>query len=164
MSYTPHHAVQYRSDLINLGMMSPPASRTPRQPLTIEDVGRRPQGQPPRLTPQRVWLSEGLLRAMDLGVRMLIPWPSELLGEYGSDTFNGSPVSRESQDRLMDQYAMDLLRHMPDRYEIRTVIPGRTQRGEPVITVQVAPEGRHVDRWRDRYIGRLEHSREPLVV
>ncbi len=41
-------------------------------------------------------------------VTVLIPWPSEYIGEYGSAIFDGSPVSPEACDCVMDRYVAEI--------------------------------------------------------
>lgn len=91
--------------------------------------------------------------ALNGGISYLLPWPAHILGEYGSGTFSGSPVSPESCDRVMDAYVADVLGEQfpggrmalpgnPDMV-VRSVVAGRKQTRDglvPCIVVRIGPD------------------------
>lgn len=42
-------------------------------------------------------------------ITVLLPWPTEVIGEYGSSMFDGSPVTPESCDRVMDRWTDEVM-------------------------------------------------------
>lgn len=71
------------------------------------------------------------------GLTVLIQWPAEYIGDYGSGQFDGSYVSRESCDRVMDTYVHEHLA-IPAGMAITNIIPGRAyRRGSLVPAIHV---------------------------
>jgi hypothetical protein len=73
-------------------------------------------------------------------LRLHLPWPAYYIGEYGSGVFDGSPVSPEASDRVMDKYVSEKVT-LPIGAGIVSVIAGRAYRGQnltPCIVVTVA--------------------------
>ena len=93
--------------------------------------------------------------ALNGGISYLMPWPAHIIGEYGSGTFDGSPVTPESCDRVMDAYATEALAdqfpagrmtmdHVNPDLVIHSIIAGRknTKAGiVPCIVVRIGAEG-----------------------
>ena len=91
--------------------------------------------------------------ALNGGISLLIPWPSDIVGEYGSGEFDGSPVSPESCDRVMDTYVSNVLESQvpggrmklegnPDLV-VHSVIAGRAKSRDalvPCISVRIGVE------------------------
>jgi len=81
--------------------------------------------------------------ALNGGISYLIPWPGHIIGEYGSGTFDGSPVAAAACDRVMDAYVADVLgaqfhggrMSLPGNLDlvIHSVIAGRKQQGAELI-------------------------------
>jgi hypothetical protein len=102
--------------------------------------------------------------ALNGGISYLMPWPAHIIGEYGSGTFDGSPVTPEACDRVMDAYVADVLGEQfpggrmtldgnPDMV-IHSVIAGRKQTRNgltPCIVVRIGAEcqitGFHREVW-----------------
>jgi hypothetical protein len=83
------------------------------------------------------------------GISLLLPWPAHIIGEFGSGTFDGSPVSPEACDRVMDAYVAEALIDFdggrmalpgnPPLY-VHSVIAGRAKTADglvPCITVRI---------------------------
>lgn len=74
------------------------------------------------------------------GVRVMLPWPTDRLGKYGSGAFDGSPVSPSASDAAMDLYVQEAL----DTSGLRVagICAGRVgnQRPIPVICVTLEPD------------------------
>jgi hypothetical protein len=83
-----------------------------------------------------------LEQATNVGrAQVLVPWPADRLGGYGSRTFDGSPVSPAATDRAMDRYIAEALAPLPAHLAVIGICAGRTARLEPVIVVTLANRG-----------------------
>ena len=73
--------------------------------------------------------------------QILVPWPTDRLGVYGSGMIDGSRVTPHATDMAMDRYVAELFE--PNRHVCCIgVCAGRTAKLEPVI----------VTTWDNRYI------------
>ncbi len=52
--------------------------------------------------------NKAFIAAATRQIVVLLPWPTEYIGEYGSGTFDGSPVTPEACDRVMDRYVSEV--------------------------------------------------------
>ena len=93
--------------------------------------------------------------ALNGGISYLMPWPAHIIGEYGSGEFDGSPVTPDACDRVMDAYATEALADQfpggrtklaggnPDMV-IHSIIAGRKQTRDgglvPCIVVRIGAE------------------------
>lgn len=91
--------------------------------------------------------------ALNGGISYLMPWPTHIIGEYGSGKFDGAPVTPDACDRVMDAYATEALADQfpggrmkldgnPDMV-IHSVIAGRAQTKAgivPCIVVRIGAE------------------------
>lgn len=89
------------------------------------------------MTTQIVISNRTALAAVNDGrATMMIPWPTDHLGEYGSRVFDGSPVSPAATDRAMDRYVADHIAPHRD-VMIGGICAGRDLQGKPVIVVTI---------------------------
>lgn len=95
--------------------------------------------------------NKAFIAASTRQVTVLLPWPADYIGEYGSGKFDGSPVTPEACDRVMDRYVSEVFDARG--LAVMSIIAGRVDvepgterkltrigRGTPtpVITVTVA--------------------------
>jgi len=74
------------------------------------------------------------------GITVCLPWPADVIGEYGSGTFDGSRVSPESCDRVMDAWVAESLDAAG--MMITSIIAGRAYRAgklTPCVNVTLFP-------------------------
>lgn len=90
--------------------------------------------------------------ALNGGISLLLPWPAHIIGEYGSGTCDGSPVTPEACDRVMDAFVAEALPQFqggrmdlpgnPALY-MHSVIAGRAKTANglvPCIVVRIGHE------------------------
>ena len=69
--------------------------------------------------------------------RVVLPWPREYLGVYGSNEFDGSPTFPEGEDAALQRWASEI--PMPDGCDLVGAIPGRKPDGTPVVIITIRP-------------------------